>query len=89
MVGAVKIWPTGFVLELVGDEWFVSFGRYQGRMRACRCDLPPCTCKRQPARTWARPGSHERTHCHAGHVEHVAKWITGIRKATKRESIKS
>lgn len=52
--------------------WTLKFGRYGLYIQACTCDLPPCTCKRRPAMTWYRSDSHERTHCHRGHPEHIA-----------------
>jgi len=64
--------PQDVSLTHNGETWTLSFGRYRAVIKACGCDLPPCTCKRRPARSWSRPGSHERTHCHSGHAEHLA-----------------
>jgi hypothetical protein len=65
-------YPSDVSLVHDGRRWMLTFGAYRLVVRACSCDLPPCTCKRAPAQTWARPESHERRHCHAGHPEHVA-----------------
>lgn len=64
--------PQDVALEHDGRRWTLTFGRYRMVVRACACDLPPCTCRRGPSRTWDRPGSHERNACHAGHPEHIA-----------------
>lgn len=54
-----------------GETWKLSFGRYRAVVKACACDLPACTCKRRPALDQWR-GTHHRTHCHAGHAQHLA-----------------
>lgn len=55
-----------------GGEWKLSFGTYHLTMPACECELIPCTCCRRLVKGWTRAGSHERTHCHRGHAEHMA-----------------
>lgn len=55
-----------------GETWELRVGRYRASWPVCTCELTVCTCNRPPVRTWARAGSHERTHCHRGHAEHMA-----------------
>lgn len=55
-----------------GRTWTLTFGRYRAVVKACACDLIVCTCRRRLVKGWTRSGSHERTHCHHGHSDHVA-----------------
>jgi hypothetical protein len=67
-----KRYPSDVQLAYDGRRWVLTFGAYRIEIRACHCSLPPCLCRRPPARRWARPDSHARNNCHLGHAEHVA-----------------
>ena len=66
-----------------GKVWHLAYGRYRGHFPACACDRPLCTCKRRLARN-RRSNSHEFTHCHAGHAEHMAVLFRRIVRGLKR-----
>lgn len=81
---SVKTMPADTMLVHADGKWTLTFGRYQMVVKACACDLIPCTCRRKLVRSWARAGSHEQTHCHRGHAEHMAVLFRRAVRGTRR-----